>query len=327
MEYYGTLGPACQSADTLLELLRAGMTGVRLNLSHGGLRLREKWLEQLNAAALAFGRAPKLMIDLRGPELRIGELPQPVKLAEGDCCRLGEGGIPAPSLLLNALENGVMLLIDDGALELEVGKTDIWGAWCVVRRGGLLKSNKSIAAPELSLSPPTLTEEDMENLKVAKAYGVSQVMLPFVRGKEDVLCLRRALDDTGGQGIRIFAKLENRAGVDALHEILPAAEHIVVARGDLGSNIPLWRLPRTQKKIAAACNRANIPFMVVTQLLHSMTASPVPTRAEVSDIFNAVLDGASSLMLTGETAVGAYPVEAMTYLVRTAEDALDWIRE
>ena len=327
MEYYGTLGPACRSADMITALLRAGMTGVRLNLSHGGLIKREKWLEQLAVAAREYGRVPKLMIDLQGPELRIGELPQPIELEEGACCRLGEGGISIPAPLLNVLENGARLLIDDGSLELKVGKTDIWGAWCVVRRGGQLTSSKSIAAPELALTPPTLTEQDKENLALIDAYGVTQVMLPFVRSKEDILCLRRALDEVGAPEVEIFAKLENQAGVDALDEILPAAQHIVVARGDLGSNIPLWTLPRTQKKIAAVCNRAKKPFMVVTQLVHSMTESPVPTRAEVSDIFNAVLDGASSLMLTGETAVGAYPAEAMTYLVRTAEDAIAWLKE
>ena len=168
MEYYGTLGPACQSENMITALFRAGMTGVRLNLSHGGLKTREKWLEQFAGSARECGCSPKLMIDLQGPELRIGELTQPIELLEGECCRLGEGGIPIPALLINALENGARLLIDDGSLELEVGKTDIWGAWCVVRHGGQLESRKSIAAPELKVLQPTLTEEDKENLALAK---------------------------------------------------------------------------------------------------------------------------------------------------------------
>ena len=212
LEYYGTLGPACQSADTVLGLLRAGMTGVRLNLSHGGLRQREKWLKQLEGVSRAFGCAPKLLIDLQGPELRIGDIPQPLALQEGERCRLGEGGIPAPGVLLDAIETGTRLLIDDGALELEANQTDAGGAWCIVRRGGVLWSKKSIAAPEIAISLPALTKQDKENLALMREYGVTQVMLPFVRKKADVLSLRSALDNEGLYDAEIFAKLENQAG-------------------------------------------------------------------------------------------------------------------
>ena len=149
------------------------------------------------------------------------------------------------------------------------------------------------------------------------------MMLPFVRGKADILALRSALEQADAADIRIFAKIENMAGVRALPEFLHLADEIVIARGDLGNAMPLWELPRCQKQLSAVCRAAGVPFMVVTQMLDSMCSRAVPTRAEVSDIYNAVADGASSVMLTGETAAGQYPVEAMEYLVRTARTALE----
>lgn len=152
-------------------------------------------------------------------------------------------------------------------------------------------------------------------------------MLPFVRGKDDIVTLRKALDDAGAFDIEIFAKLENTEGVEKLDEFIDAADQIVIARGDLGNAMPLWELPYVQKKVSEKCREAGKAFMVVTQMLHSMHNSAVPTRAEVSDIFNAVSDGASSLMLTGETAAGKYPVEAMTYMCNTAEWGLKYLGE
>ena len=175
------------------------------------------------------------------------------------------------------------------------------------------------SVPGLRLPP--LTESDRRNLALAKDYGVTGVMQPFVRCREDLDALREALNGHGGEAIRIFAKIENREGVARLSELMPAADEIVIARGDLGNSGPLWELPALQKRIASACRRAEKPFMVVTQMLASMERNPVPTRAEVNDIFNAVLDGAASVMVTGETAVGAWPVETIRYLTRTAREA------
>ena len=169
---------------------------------------------------------------------------------------------------------------------------------------------------------PTLTSEDLANLRIAASCSVTGVMLPFVRGKQDILALRQALAEAGAPQIRIFAKIENLAGVQTLPEFLSLVDEVVIARGDLGNAMPLWELPRCQKQLSAACRAAGVPFMVVTQMLDSMCTRAVPTRAEVSDIYNAVLDGASSLMLTGETAAGQYPVQAMEFLVRTANTAL-----
>ena len=313
VEIYGTLGPACASADTLEAMLREGMTGVRLNLSHVTLPEAAPMVEALREAGRRCGLTPKLLIDMQGPELRIKALPAPIELREGETVSLGF--VPAP--IREKIAAGQEILLDDGKLLLRA----IDGQHAEVLRGGLLASRKSIALPGLELRLPPLTESDRRNLALACDYGVTGVMQPFVRCREDLDALREELNRHGGEAIRIFAKIENREGVARLTELMPAADEIVIARGDLGNSGPLWELPALQKRIAAACRGAGKPFMVVTQMLASMEHSPVPTRAEVSDIFNAVLDGAASVMVTGETAVGAYPIETIRYLTRTAQEA------
>lgn len=318
MEFYGTIGPACAQLETLQRMVKAGMTGIRMNLSHGPLSAHKDWLDIIHAVGI-----PQLLIDLQGPELRIGTLPQPLVLKPGQSLRLGQGGVPCPAALVHAARPGQNLLLDDGRLLVQVAETDGAALQCTVVRGGPLQSRKSLAAPGLTVASPTLTEEDLQNLQLAGTCGVTGVMLPFVRGAEDIRTLRRALEQAGAGQIRIFAKIESLAGVQALPEFLPLVDEVVIARGDLGNAMPLWELPRCQKQLSAVCRTAGVPFMVVTQMLDSMCSRAVPTRAEVSDIYNAVADGASSVMLTGETAAGQYPVEAMEYLVRTARTALE----
>lgn len=326
LQIYGTLGPACSDAETLEALFRAGMTGVRLNLSHMGLPDAAEQIERLHAAARRQGVVPQLLIDMQGPELRVGALTGPLTLETGTVIRLGET-IPLPPEVLPRLTPGQEVLLDDGKLLLRVTESFHGGALAQVRRGGVLRSRKSAALPGVEIHLPAMTDSDRTNLRLAREYGVTGVMQPFVRCREDLEAVRAALDSAGGQSIRLFAKIENLEGVSRLEELLPAAGEIVIARGDLGNSGPLWKLPALQKRIAAACRAAGKPFMVVTQMLASMEQSAVPTRAEVSDIFNAVLDGASSVMLTGETAVGKYPVEAMRYLVNTAREAEAFLRE
>ena len=317
VEIYGTLGPACASADTLAAMLREGMTGVRLNLSHVTLPEAAPMVEALQEAGRRCGLTPKLLIDMQGPELRIRALPAPIELREGE--RVPLDFVPAP--IREEIAAGQELLLDDGRLLMRA----LDGERAEVLRGGVLASRKSIALPGTELRLPPLTESDRRNLALARAYGVTGVMQPFVRCRADLDALRQALEEAGGEAIRIFAKIENREGAARLGELLPAADEIVIARGDLGNSGPLWELPALQKKIAAACRGAKKPFMVVTQMLASMERSPVPTRAEVSDIFNAVLDGAASVMVTGETAVGAYPVETIRFLSRTVWEAEDYV--
>ena len=318
LDIYGTLGPACSDINTLEAMLRSGMTGVRLNLSHTALEDAAEQIDCLHAAARRCGTAPRLLIDMQGPELRVGVLPAPLSLAEGTAVRLGaDGDIPLPREVLPYLRPGQEVLLDDGKILLRV----LEDGTAAVLRGGVLQSRKSAALPGVRVPMPAMTEMDRANIRTAKAFGVTGVMQPFVRDREDLEAVRQALDEAGGADIRLFAKIENLEGVEHLPSLLPAADEIVIARGDLGNSGPLWTLPTLQKRIAAACRSAQKPFMVVTQMLASMERSPVPTRAEVSDIFNAVLDGAASVMVTGETAVGAYPVEAVRYLANTAREA------
>ncbi len=329
MEFYGTVGEACCRQEVLEKMFQAGMTGVRINMSHQSLEESAQWLISIRSAAKKQNKKPEILIDLQGPELRIGKIKEAVFLQRGEMISLEEK-IPFPKNLIPYLKEGQQILLDDGKLLLEVNSIDIEQndngrmskIECRVLRGGMLSSRKSIALPGVDIPMPVLTSEDKKNVAGAKAAGVTGVMLPFVRGVGDVLELRQALNENGGEDIRIFSKIENMTGVEKIHEIIPESDMIIIARGDLGNSLPLWELPAIQKKIATVCRKEKVPFMVVTQMLHSMEQSAVPTRAEVTDIYNAVLDGAQALMLTGETAVGKYPAEAMEYLVKTGKEGL-----
>lgn len=312
---YGTLGPACAKAEILEEMLRQGMTGIRLNLSHISLEEAAGELRELRRAEEAAGVRAELLIDMQGPELRIGKLAAPLLLRAGETVELDT--LPFPEPVRAAIEPGQELLLDDGKLLL----TALRGGKAHVNRGGLLQSRKSVALPGKELRLPALTEQDRHNIAAAKEAGVSALMQPFVRSREDLENVRAALDAAGCSRVRLLAKVESRAGMEKLPELIGVCDEIVIARGDLGNAMPLWELPAAQKRIAAACRTAGRDFMVVTQMLASMEQSPVPTRAEVSDIFNAVLDGAASVMVTGETAAGKYPVQAIRFLTQTVREA------
>ena len=242
----------------------------------------------------------------------------------------GETGemIPIPEEIFDHYEKGMVLLLDDGKIHLEaIGASD-GGSGRIMRAraltGGPILSRKSIAVRGMTITGKTLTQQDLMNLKKAAKAGVTDVMQPFVRGADDLKEVRAAMKESGAGNCRLFAKIENRAGIEAVREIIPLTDMLVIARGDLGNAVPLWELPRVQKEISEKCLQEGVPFMVVTQMLASMEKSPVPTRAEVSDIFNAVADGAGAVMITGESASGLYPVKASQYLVKTAEEGLRW---
>lgn len=237
-----------------------------------------------------------------GPELRLGRFKEEIQAEEGSWLVLGDGGLPVPEEALAYVCPGDRILIDDGKVELEAeagAAPSASGCRIMARvvRGGLIKSGKSLAIEGKAVPMPTLTESDRKNIREAVSYGITGVMLPFVRNKEDLLVLREALKEAGAGEIQVFAKIENMQGVEAIKELLPYCDHVVIARGDLGNAMPLWKLPGVQKRLARECREAGKPFMVVTQMLDSMHERAVPTRAEVLDIYNAVLDGASSLML------------------------------
>ena len=363
IDIYGTLGPACADRKILGEMLSLGMTGMRLNLSHMTLPEAAPMIRLLQDAAGDAGVRPQLLIDMQGPELRTGVLPEPVGLEEGatvclSCTRtpaqILSGSrstvqkmlqIPVPDSVLSALTPGQEMLLDDGKLLLKVTEIScrrndlpasclddgerppVSSAAAEVLRGGTLRSRKSIALPGVRVDSPAMTETDRENLRFAKEYGVTAVMQPFVRSPEDLKTVRTALNAAGCGDIRLFAKIENTDGIRMIESLIPEADEIVIARGDLGNAVPLWDLPGVQKTIAARCRAAGKAFMVVTQMLASMEQNAVPTRAEVSDIFNAVLDGAASVMVTGETAAGKNPVEVIRYLVNTVRSAEKYLAE
>ena len=312
---YGTLGPACAQEDTLRSMFAAGMCGMRLNLSHGTLEDSADWVETMHRAAAREGVECELIIDLQGPEIRIGGIPGPILLSEDEYLMLG-GRFPVPSCVLENIEDGDTLLLDDGQLSLRV--VDAPHALCRVERGGFLAPRKSLAIEGRELPAPALTELDLENLRLAPRFGVTGVMQPFVRGKEDLSAVRAALQEENAGNLLIFAKIENQTGLHKVNEIIEFCDVLVVARGDLGNAVPLWELPRMQEHIAAACRAAGRDFMVSTQMLHSMQHAAVPTRAEVIDVYHAACSGAGYLLLTGETAAGEHPVEAMQYFAKTA---------
>ena len=238
MDFYGTIGPACADVKLLQQMVEAGMTGIRMNLSHGPLAAHKDWLVMLHKAGVK-----KLLIDLQGPELRIGRLPQPLSLTAGQTVRLGAQGIPCPAALVQGVQPGQELLLDDGKLLARVDTAEPEALVCTVVRGGVLQSRKSLAAPGADIQMPTLTTEDKENLAIAADCGVTGVMLPFVRGAADIRNLRQALAEAGAPGLKILAKIENLAGVQALPDFLPLVDEVVIARGDLGNAMPLWELP------------------------------------------------------------------------------------
>lgn len=316
MRYYATLGPSCCDTAALAALLRRGVTGFRLNLSHTPLAARTDWIDALHAAERKTGLRAQLMIDLRGPEVRIGDMPVPLPLAEGAAVTLG-ADIPVDGDVLNALRPGMTVLLDDGAMALTV----VDGGVCRVTRGGTLTGHKSLTLEGVDLRRPALCEADLADLSQAAALGVNAVMQPFVRSAGDLRVVRQTMAENGLADAELFAKVENQPGLDALPDWLALCDVVTIARGDLGSSLPLEQLPAAQKRIAALCRSHRKPFLVVTQLLHSMIDHPSPTRAEVLDIYNAVLDGADCLMLTGETAQGRYPLESADWLIRVAQEA------
>lgn len=316
MRYYATLGPSCCDTAALSALLRRGVTGFRLNLSHTPLAARTDWIAALHEAERKTGLRAQLMIDLRGPEVRIGDMPVPLPLAEGAAVTLG-ADIPVDGDVLDALRPGMTVLLDDGAMALTV----VDGGVCRVTRGGTLTGHKSLTLEGVDLRRPALCEADLADLSQAAALGVNAVMQPFVRSAGDLRVVRQTMAENGLADAELFAKVENQPGLDALPDWLALCDVVTIARGDLGSSLPLEQLPAAQKRIAALCRSHRKPFLVVTQLLHSMIDHPSPTRAEVLDIYNAVLDGADCLMLTGETAQGRYPLESADWLIRVAQEA------
>ena len=319
-----TLGPATDSQRAIDALVEAGMDGARLNFSHGSHAEHLARLRRVRKAQETAGRPLALIADLQGPKLRIGDLPEPLHLAAGTtvvvapAALAGPGELPvAPAVIADVLLPGSDVLIDDGRVRLRV--LDVHGgrATCVVVTGGTVTSHKGVNLPGTQLPIASLTTKDRADLRFALEHGVDYVALSFVRSAADVAELRDLVNAAGSQA-RIIAKIEKPEAVAELAAILAVADAVMVARGDLGVEIGPAEVPLVQKRIIVEALRAAKPVITATQMLESMIDSPEPTRAEASDVANAILDGTSAVMLSGETAVGAYPAEAVAFMARIA---------
>ena len=331
-----TLGPASATADRLSDLISAGVDAVRLNLSHGthAEHAERAWLVREIAAKI--GRPIALIADLQGPKLRVGDLPEPIVLTRGEHIVIvaeheaANGDLPvAPSVISQVLERGHDVLIDDGHVRLRVEEVSGGRARCAVLVGGPVSSHKGVNLPGIPLPIPSITTKDAADLQFALETGVDFVALSFVRSAEDVRELRGLIEEAGSHA-HVIAKVEKAEAIDVLDDVLAETDAVMVARGDLGVEVGPALVPLIQKRIIAKALERGKPVITATQMLESMIHSPEPTRAEASDVANAILDGTSAVMLSGETAVGEYPVEAVAYMDRIAraiEPSMDYRHE
>ncbi|AZR74623.1 pyruvate kinase [Anoxybacter fermentans] len=322
-----TIGPASESKEVLKELIKAGMNVARLNFSHGSHEEHGRRIKRIREAAKELGVNVAIMLDTKGPEIRSGILKEDkVELVKGQKLILTteeiEGDANRVSVsyknLPNDLYEGARILVDDGLIELKVEKIYENEIHTVVINGGILGSRKSINLPGVKINLPALTQKDIDDLKFGIEQGVDFIAASFVRKAADVLEIRRILEEAGAD-IHIISKIENAEGVENIDEIIKVSDGIMVARGDLGVEIPAEQVPIVQKMIIRKCNKAGKPVITATQMLDSMIRNPRPTRAEASDVANAIFDGTDATMLSGETAAGSYPVEAVKMMARIAE--------
>jgi pyruvate kinase len=321
-----TLGPVSSSRESVLALARAGIDAARLNFSHGTHEEHAERARLVREVREELGRPIAVVADLQGPKLRVGELAEPVLLAPDDEVNIvfdedpGDGELPiAPAAIGEVLQVGHEVLIDDGLLRFRVDVVEPGRAACTVLVGGLVSSNKGVNVPGVPVPIPSLTKKDVDDLEFALDLGVDYVALSFVRSAADVRDLRELIDQAGSEA-RVIAKIEKAEAVDALDAILIETDAVMVARGDLGVEIGVAAVPLLQKRIVFASLERGKPVITATQMLESMVHQPEPTRAEASDVANAILDGSSALMLSGETAVGEYPVEAVSYMDQIARE-------
>lgn len=328
-----TIGPASSRKDTLLKMVEAGLNKCRINFSHGSHEEHQAKINTIREVAKETGKSLEIVQDLAGYRIRVGRLNNPIELIKyqrvkmrkainqyDECIPLRFDGV------LSDLTPGMEVYIDDGKLFLKVVENDGEVAQLDVFSGGVLKSKKGVNIPELHLEPDILTDKDREDIEFGITNKVEIIAQSFVRNAADI---QRVIDIVRPRHPEclVFAKIENRQGVDNIDEIIEACDGIMVARGDLGVSLPIYQIPMIQKDIIRRCNKKKKDVVTATQMLDSMTENARPTRAEVSDVANAIIDGTDYVMLSGETAVGNYPVKSvrmMHQIIEFTEQAMEF---
>jgi pyruvate kinase len=328
-----TIGPASNDERMLARLIAAGMDGARLNFSHGTHEDHAENARRVREAQAAAGRPIAIIADLQGPKLRVGRLSEPVELEVGETIVVAgdesarEGDLPvAPPVLGSVLQPDQDVLVDDGHVRLRVLDVASGRVLCRVVTGGVVEPHKGVNVPGVALPVPSLTEKDLADLEFALELGVDYVAQSFVRSRADVAALRAKIEAAGSQAW-VIAKIELQEAVAVMDEILDEADAVMIARGDLGVEVGAADVPLLQKRIILAALERGKPAITATQMLESMVQRPEPTRAEASDVANAILDGTSAIMLSAETAIGSYPLEAvetMASIARAVEPSLGY---
>jgi len=325
-----TLGPSTNNVDIMKNLIQAGMNAARVNFSHGTYETHADMISKLIEAREALDAPIPLILDTKGPEIRIKTFAEDkIYLAQGDKFTLTTRDIAGDKTcvavtykeLPRDLKEGSRVLIDDGLIELKVNAIEDTEIHCVVVNSGFLSSRKGVNVPDVYVNLPSLTENDIEDIKFGIKNGFDYIAASFIRSANDVLKVREVLEENGGESIQIIAKIESRDGVNNLDTILEVSDGIMVARGDLGVEIPPEEVPEVQKLLIQKANLLGKPVITATQMLESMVQNPRPTRAEANDVANAIFDGSDVLMLSGETASGAYPLESVAMMARIATKA------
>lgn len=333
-----TLGPASSDIDIIKQLINNGMNAARINFSHGTYESHGEIIDNLIAAREELSVPIPLVLDTKGPEIRIKNFgKKQIDLYQGQTFTLTTEDIEGDENRVSVtyknlpfdLRRGSRVLIDDGLIELRVKNLTDTEVECEVINGGALSSKKGVNIPDVYVNLPSLTEKDIEDIKFGIQKGFDYIAASFIRSANDVIKIRKIIEDNAGNNIDIIAKIENRDGVDNIDEILEVADGIMVARGDLGVEIPTEEVPLVQKMLIKKANQIGKPVITATQMLDSMVRNPRPTRAEANDVANAIFDGTDAIMLSGETAQGAYPAESvimMSTIARRTESSIDYIK-
>ena len=331
-----TIGPATNDVEILKKMILAGMNVARLNFSHGSFADQEGFYNKIKQASAEVGLPVAILLDTQGPEIRTGKLVEnPVTLKAEETFTLVNDDIIGDNTktsitykdLYKDVEPGTTILIDDGKIELEVEKIEGKDIVCKVMNGGDLGNRKSINVPGRHINLPALKEKDINDLIDGCKYDFDYIAASFIRSADDVKAIRKVLDENGGEKIKIISKIESQEGIDNFDEILEVSDGIMVARGDMGVEIPMEEVPIVQKQLIKKCNTAGKIVITATQMLESMTTNPRPTRAEVSDVANAIFDLTGAVMLSGESAMGKYPVqcvETMSKIAHSIENQISY---